>query len=156
VLDARLCISYLAIELRGAIPEKLREPIGRNVFGCDICQDVCPWNHRAPVGAAAEFEPRAALGVKTAGGESERLVAPRLEFLLELTENEFRETFRSSAVRRTKWRGLLRNACVAAGNSGLAAGDAGYGEIVRRLERLAASDDSLVAEHAQWALARIQ
>jgi len=156
VLDARLCISYLTIELRGAIPEKLREPIGRNVFGCDICQDVCPWNHRAPVGAAAEFEPRAALGVKPAGGESERLVAPRLEFLLELTENEFRETFRSSAVRRTKWRGLLRNACVAAGNSGLAAGDAGYGEIVRRLERLAASDDSLVAEHAQWALARIQ
>jgi epoxyqueuosine reductase len=148
VLDARLCISYLTIELRGPIPTELRAPIGRNVFGCDICQDVCPWNHRAPIGSAPEFEPRQLQG--------DSLVAPKLEFLLSLTESDFRDAFRASPIRRTKWRGLLRNACIAAGNSGLRPGDQGYGEIVRRLKDLAASDDSLVSEHAQWALARIE
>jgi epoxyqueuosine reductase len=148
VLDARLCISYLTIELRGSIPLELRAPIGRNVFGCDICQDVCPWNHRSPVGAAPEFEPR------TVQGES--LVAPPLEFLLGLTETDFRDAFRASAVRRTKWRGLIRNACVAAGNFGFAPSHPEHAEIVRRLQRLAASEDSLIAEHAQWALGRIQ
>jgi len=148
VLDARLCISYLTIELRGPIPDELRAPVGRNVFGCDICQDVCPWNHRAPAGAAPEFQPRSV--------QDNSLVAPNLEFLLGLTESEFREAFRSSAIRRTKWRGLVRNACVAAGNSGVAAGDPGYGEIVRRLKLLAAAEDFLIAECAQWALDRIQ
>ncbi len=148
VLDARLCISYLTIELRGAIPAELRAPIGRNVFGCDICQDVCPWNHRAPIGSAPEFEPRRV--------RDESLAAPKLEFLLGLTEADFREAFRTSAVRRTKWRGLIRNACVAAGNSGLRPGDAGHAEIVRRLMLLAASEDFLIAEHAHWALSRIQ
>jgi epoxyqueuosine reductase len=148
VLDARLCISYLTIELRGPIPTELRAPIGRNVFGCDICQDVCPWNHRAPIGSAPEFEPRQLQGVS--------LVAPKLEFLLSLTESDFRDAFRASAVRRTKWRGLLRNACVAAGNSGLKPGDPAHAEIIERLKYLAASEDSLVSEHAQWALARIQ
>jgi epoxyqueuosine reductase len=148
VLDARLCISYLTIELRGTIPAELRAPTGHNVFGCDICQDVCPWNHRAPIGSAPEFEPR------RVGDES--LVAPKLEFLLGLTEDDFREAFRGSAVRRAKWRGLIRNACVAAGNSGLRPGDPGHAEIADRLQRLAASDDFLIAEHAQWALARIQ
>jgi epoxyqueuosine reductase len=148
VLDARLCISYLTIELRGPIPTELRAPIGRNVFGCDICQDVCPWNHRAPIGTAAEFAPRQPQGAS--------LVAPNLEFLLSLTESDFGEIFRASPIRRTKWRGLLRNACVAAGNSGLRPGDQGYAEIVQRLKDLAASEDSLVSEHAQWALARIE
>ena len=148
VLDARLCISYLTIELRGPIPEELRAPIGRNVFGCDICQDVCPWNHRAAIGAAPEFEPRSVM--------QQSLVAPQLEFLLGLAETDFREAFRNSPVRRTKWRGLLRNACVVAGNSGLKPGDPGHADVVRRLEDLAASGDSLVAEHAQWALTRIQ
>ncbi|MGB6431888.1 MAG: tRNA epoxyqueuosine(34) reductase QueG [Candidatus Acidiferrales bacterium] len=148
VLDARLCISYLTIELRGSIPLELRAPIGRNVFGCDICQDVCPWNHRSPVGSAPEFGPRTV--------QDESLAAPPLEFLLGLTETEFRDAFRASAVRRTKWRGLIRNACVAAGNSGLAPGDPGHAEIVHRLQRLAESEDSLIAEHAQWALCRIQ
>jgi epoxyqueuosine reductase len=148
VLDARLCISYLTIELRGPIPTELRAPIGHNVFGCDICQDVCPWNHRAPAGAEPEFQPRSV--------QDNSLVAPNLEFLLGITETEFREAFRSSAVRRTKWRGFVRNACVAAGNSGLAPGDRAYAEIARRLELLAASEDFLIAECAQWALARIQ
>jgi epoxyqueuosine reductase len=148
VLDARLCISYLTIELRGAIPAELRAPIGRNVFGCDICQDVCPWNHRAPIGSAPEFEPRRV--------RDESLAAPKLEFLLGLTEADFREAFLTSAVRRTKWRGLIRNACVAAGNSGLRPGDSEHAEIVRRLKLLAASEDFLIAEHAQWALTRIQ
>jgi epoxyqueuosine reductase len=148
VLDARLCISYLTIELRDPIPEELRAPIGRNVFGCDICQDVCPWNHRAPVCAAPEFQPRSV--------QDNSLVAPELEFLLGLTETEFREAFRSSAIRRAKWRGLVRNACVAAGNSGLAPGDPGYAGIVRRLKLLAVSEDFLIADCAQWALARIQ
>jgi epoxyqueuosine reductase len=148
VLDARLCISYLTIELRGPIPSELRAPIGRNVFGCDICQDVCPWNHRAPTGSAPEFEPRRL--------RDESLVAPKIELLLGLTEADFREAFRGSSIRRAKWRGLVRNACVAAGNSGLRPGDSGHAEIVGRLKLLAASEDFLIAEHAQWALTRIQ
>jgi epoxyqueuosine reductase len=148
VLDARLCISYLTIELRGPIPAELRAPIGRNIFGCDICQDVCPWNHRAPVGSAPEFEPRRVKG--------ESLVAPKLDLLLSFDEAEFREAFRASPVPRTKWRGLIRNACIAAGNSGLRPGEPAHAEIVRRLVLLAASEDLLIAEHAQWALARIQ
>jgi epoxyqueuosine reductase len=148
VLDARLCISYLTIELRGPIPAELRAPIGRNVFGCDICQDVCPWNHRAPISSAPEFEPRRPKSVS--------LVAPNLEFLLSLSESDFRDAFRSSAVRRTKSRDLVRNACIAAGNSGLRPGDQGHAEIVQSLKRLKVSEDIVVAEHAQWALARIK
>ena len=147
LLDARRCISYLTIELRGEIPLELREPIGRHVFGCDICQDVCPWNRRAPLTTLQNFQPR------TFAGNS--LFSPELEWLLSITEEEFRERFRGSPVKRTKWRGLLRNACVAAGNSGLRAGDPRRAEICARLSALAASEDSNLAEHAQWALARL-
>ena len=105
VLDARRCISYLTIELRGAIPEELRSAMGWQVFGCDICQDVCPWNRSAPATPVAAFEPR------------EKLFAPELDWLLSLTQQEFSATFRASAVKRTKWRGLVRNACIAAGNA---------------------------------------
>ncbi len=147
VLDARRCISYLTIELRGAIPAELREPMGRHVFGCDICQDVCPWNHRAPVTALAIFEPRRAA--------QHSLFSPDLEWLISLTEEEFREVFRGSPVKRTKWRGLVRNACVALGNSGLRSGEPRYEEIRARLAQLAASGDAIVAEHAQWALSRL-
>ena len=87
-LDSNLCISYLTIEKRGAIPEDMREGMGRHVFGCDICQDVCPWNRKAPVTSALEFQPR------------EGLVNPALEWLAEMTAEEFREKFRGSAVRR--------------------------------------------------------
>jgi epoxyqueuosine reductase len=153
VMDARRCISYLTIELRGSIPEELRAGVGWQVFGCDICQDVCPWNRAdaaAPVGgaepelekAAAAFAPRA------------RLVAPELEWLLGMTVEDFRERFRGSPVKRTKWRGLVRNACVAAGNA-LRTGRASAPENRRlreRLAQLAESDDALISEHARWAL----
>ena len=147
VLDARRCISYLTIELRDAIPAELREPVGRHVFGCDICQDVCPWNRRAPVSALPDFEPR------EHGASS--LFSPVLEWLVSLTEEEFRELFRGSAIKRAKWRGLVRNACVAIGNSGLRPGDPRYEEIRYRLAQLAAGSDALIAEHAQWALDRL-
>jgi epoxyqueuosine reductase len=147
VLDARRCISYLTIELRGTLPSELREPIGRHVFGCDICQDVCPWNHRAPATALPNFQPR------ERGGHS--LFSPNLEWLISLGEEEFRAMFRGSPVKRTKWRGLMRNACVAVGNSGLRPGAPRYAEICARLSELAASGDPILAEHSQWALARL-
>ena len=148
VLDARRCISYLTIELRGAIPVELRDRVGRHVFGCDICQDVCPWNRSAPTTALPSFKPR------SAGHDS--LFSPNLEWLVSLTEQEFRELFRNSPVKRTKWRGLIRNACIALGNSGLRAGDPRYEEICARLAQLAAADDILIAEHAGWALIRLE
>jgi epoxyqueuosine reductase len=147
VLDARRCISYLTIELRGAIPSELREPIGRHVFGCDICQDVCPWNRRAPVSAPSNFQPRRR--------EGHSLFSPELEWLLSLTEAEFRALFRGSPVKRTKWRGLVRNACVAIGNSGLRPGEPRYAEVCAGLAGLAAAEDANIAEHARWALGRL-
>jgi epoxyqueuosine reductase len=147
VLDARRCISYLTIELRGAIPAELREPMGRHVFGCDICQDVCPWNRRAPVTPAESFQPR------RSGAHS--LFSPDLEWLVSLTEEQFRETFRGSPIKRAKWRGLIRNVCVALGNSGLAPGAPRYAEIRARLESLSGSGDAVVAEHVRWALKRL-
>ena len=147
VLDARRCIAYLTIELRGAIPVEFREPIGKNVFGCDICQDVCPWNRRAPETTLPNFQPR-----ETARSS---LFAPGLEWLLSQNEEEFRAAFRKSPVKRTKWRGLVRNACVAAGNSGLRPGDPRYSEIREKLAEIAKSQDPILAEHAQWALCRM-
>jgi epoxyqueuosine reductase len=147
VLDARLCISYLTIELRGAIPLELRRPIGRHVFGCDICQDVCPWNRRAPATPLPNFQPR--------GQEKHLLFSPELEWLISITEEEFRAVFRGSPVKRTKRRGLVRNACVAIGNSGLRPDEPRYGKICERLSELAASSDAIVSEHAQWALGRL-
>jgi epoxyqueuosine reductase len=147
VLDARRCISYLTIELRGAIPLEWREHMGRHVFGCDICQDVCPWNRRAPTTGLPNFQPRRR--------EEHSLFSPELEWLLSMTQEEFSAMFRASPVKRTKWRGLVRNACVAIGNSGLRRGDARYAEICARLSELAASGDAILAEHAQWALERL-
>ncbi|MHB8411405.1 MAG: tRNA epoxyqueuosine(34) reductase QueG [Candidatus Acidiferrales bacterium] len=166
VLDARRCIAYLTIELRGPIPEEFRPAMGNMVFGCDICQDVCPWNRKAPATRIAEFLPRMIhqngqdMGAeqdhagRVAGDES--LFAPALEWLISLDEDEFREVFRGSPVKRTKWRGLIRNACVAVGNSHVAPGDPAYSRIMRRLEELAAGEDALIAEHAGWALSRLR
>lgn len=162
VLDARKCISYLTIELRGSIPHELRESMGNHVFGCDICQDVCPWNRRAPVSTLRQFQPRVfpSDGSNGVGARSsfsnDSLFLPRLEWLLDLSEPDFRELFRGRPVKRTKWRGLLRNACISAGNSSLKPGAAAYNRICSSLKKLAACNDSVVAESAQWALSRIQ
>jgi epoxyqueuosine reductase len=93
-LDSNKCIAYLTIEKRGAIPEEMREGMGRQVFGCDICQDVCPWNRKAPVTNAEEFQAR------------EGLVNPALEWLAEMSAEEFREKFRGSPIRRAKRSGF--------------------------------------------------
>lgn len=162
VMDARQCISYLTIELRGSIPEELREPMGTHVFGCDICQDVCPWNRRAPVSTLAQFQPRTLpLREEDESGalteeESDSLFRPRLESVLSLSEEEFRELFRGSPVKRTKWRGLVRNACIAVGNSKLTPGSESQSRICESLRKLTESGDSVIAESAQWALSRIQ
>jgi epoxyqueuosine reductase len=145
-LDARRCISYLTIELRESIPSELRHSIGNAVIGCDICQDVCPWNRKAPSTAIAAFQPRGNPADQTS------LFAPELERLASLSQEEFSALFRASAVKRAKWRGLVRNACVALGNSRIAPDHAAYPRILQLLERLALSDDSLIAEHARWAL----
>lgn len=137
VLDATRCISYLTIELKGGIPEDKREGVGRHVFGCDICQDVCPWNRKRKLRAGPVFEPR--LGA----------MAPDLSDLASLGDEAFRERFRNSPVKRAKRRGLLRNVAVALGNSG----DASKRPV---LERLAADDDPVVREHAYWALERLR
>jgi epoxyqueuosine reductase len=136
-LDATRCISYLTIEKRGIIPEDLRDGTGRQVFGCDICQDVCPWNRKAPVTSAAEFQPR------------EGLVNPALEWLANIGEEEFREKFRGSAIKRTKRSGLRRNAVIAMGNSG-------NGQFIPTLQDLKSDSDVIVAESAEWACRKLQ
>jgi epoxyqueuosine reductase len=143
VLDARRCISYLTIELRGNIPEELRPGMGWQVFGCDICQDVCPWNRTAPTTSLAAFQPR------------ERLVAPELEWLLSLDVEEFRRVFRGGPVKRAKWRGLIRNACVAAGNAGPRLDALPRARVCERLGSLAAAGDEVISEHARWALKQL-
>jgi len=159
VLDARRCISYLTIELRGAIPEELRPAMGNAVIGCDICQDVCPWNRKSPVTTLAAFQPRR-IEPQSENGKQKMengatLFAPELEWLASLTQEEFSRIFRGSAVKRAKWRGVVRNACVALGNSRTARGSDAHGRIVALLERLAVSDDTLIAEHARWAMERL-
>jgi epoxyqueuosine reductase len=159
VLDARRCISYLTIELRGAIPEELRADMGSAVIGCDICQDVCPWNRKAPVTSVSEFQPRliAAQTPHPSIGEdrAHSLFEPELQWLAALTQQEFSAIFRKSAVKRAKWRGMVRNACVALGNSGIERQSAEYSRIVQLLRNLTAAEDAVIAEHARWALARL-
>jgi epoxyqueuosine reductase len=135
-LDSNKCISYLTIEKRGPIPEDLRAGMGHHIFGCDICQDVCPWNRKAPATAAPEFEARPGL------------VNPALAWIAEMTADEFRETFRGSPIRRTKRSGLRRNAAIAMGNSG-------NREFLPLLEKMAADEDETVAESARWAKERL-
>jgi epoxyqueuosine reductase len=159
VLDARRCISYLTIELRGGIPEELRPAMGNAVIGCDICQDVCPWNRKSPVTQLAAFQPRR-IRVSGENGKEKMengatLFAPELMWVASLSQEEFSRIFRGSAVKRAKWRGLVRNACVALGNSQLARGSEAHTRIVALLERLATSQDSLIAEHARWAMERL-
>lgn len=137
-LDSNRCIAYLTIEKRGALPEDddLRSGMGRHVFGCDICQDVCPWNRKAPVTTAAEFQPR------------EGLVNPALDWLAEMSAEEFNRTFRGSPVKRAKRSGLRRNAVIAMGNSG-------ERKFLPVLEKLAGDEDEVVRESAEWAVRKM-
>ena len=135
-LDSNRCISYLTIEKRGSIPEAMREGMGRHIFGCDICQDVCPWNRKAPATAASEFQPRP------------ELVNPALDWLAEMGADSFPQVFRDSAVRRTRLTGLRRNAVIAMGNSG-------NRKFMPILRNLAADEDAVVAEAAKWALVQL-
>jgi epoxyqueuosine reductase len=149
VLDARRCISYLTVELRTEIPEELRPQMGRAVIGCDICQDVCPWNRKAPVTSLAAFQPRNTLE------DGNSLLSPELEWLASISQHEFSAIFRRSAAKRAKWRGLVRNACVALGNSGITPDRDAHPRIVRLLHRLSSVEDQLISSHARWALARL-
>ena len=144
VLDARRCISYLTIEHRGALPEELRPAMGAHVFGCDICQDVCPYNRKAPVASTPEFEPR------------DGLLAPSLEWLASLSEREYQEIFRGSAMKRAKYQGLVRNACIALGNAAPQFAPAASERVRALLARLSASADPVIAEHAAWALTHVE
>ena len=137
VLDARRCISYLTIENRGPIPTEFRRPLGNRVFGCDDCQDVCPWNRFAQQAReAASFAPR----------DENR--APDLVSLLRLDEDGFRQRFRDSPIRRAKRAGFLRNVAVALGNSG---DRAAVGPLLRALD----DSEPLVRGHAAWALGEL-
>jgi epoxyqueuosine reductase len=133
-LDARLCTSYFTIELRGPVPERMREHVSHHVFGCDICQDVCPWNTAAPVTGDVQFEAVHAW--------------PPLERMAALTEREFREMFRGTPIKRARYAGFLRNVAIAMGNARLP-------QFRDPLQRLAAHPLPLVAEHARWALVQL-
>jgi len=159
VLDNTRCISFLTIELRGSIPLELRPLMGNLIFGCDICQEVCPVNivaekrlgarFIAPGGQGGEiprsdkFRPRDEFQPRTNVGSNPQLIP-----LLSLTEEQFRERFRLSPIRRTKRRGLLRNVCVALGNSG-------DRQAVPALIGALHDDESLIRSHAAWALGRL-
>jgi epoxyqueuosine reductase len=129
-LDARACISYFTIELRAGAPENYRPGIGHHIFGCDICQDVCPWNHGAPVTDDPAFSPSH--------------YAPQLENLAALTEEEFQAMFRSTPVWRAKYTGFLRNVALAMGNSR-------QPRFLPLLDRLAVHASPIVSDAAQWA-----
>ena len=138
ILDARKCISYLTIELKGAIPRELRPQMGAHIFGCDICQDVCPYNTKVKTTKEPVFHPH------------QELHAPELIPLLSLTEAEFKAKFAGSPILRAKRRGFLRNVCVALGNLQ-------RDEAVPALVAVLAKDpDPLVRGHAAWALGRIR
>jgi epoxyqueuosine reductase len=132
VLDSRRCISYLNIELRGPIPEPMRDGIGHHLFGCDICQDVCPWNSRAPTGNDARLQARPGL------------FWPELDVLLDLDDDGWRRMIRGTAIKRARVRGLVRNLMVVVGNSGLH-------RLRGPLERFFDYPDADVQSHARWA-----
>jgi epoxyqueuosine reductase len=136
ILDARRCISYLTIELKGSIPHHLRPLLGNHIFGCDICQEVCPYNAKSVPTTEPFYAPR------------QGLYAPDLIALLSLTAEAFRRRFRDSPIRRAKRRGLLRNVAVALGNLKSR-------EAVPALVRALEDEEALVREHGAWALGQI-
>jgi epoxyqueuosine reductase len=136
-------LSYTTIESRGAIDVELRDGHADRLFGCDICQEVCPWNRRRgrrvpddPLGLRARLRPRP------------EWLQPSLRWILELDEARWRQATKGTALRRSKYRGLLRNALIVAGNSGCS-------ELLPLIGRWADSDDALVAEHARWARSKL-
>jgi epoxyqueuosine reductase len=137
VLDSRKCISYLTIELRGSIAEAERAGISHHLFGCDICQDVCPWNRKAPHSGEPAFDPR------------DGLFWPDLETLLDRSDDQWRQVIRGTAMKRAKVKGLLRNLMVVVGNSGA-------GQLIPRLRRFLNHDEAVVREHAQWAIDKLE
>jgi len=136
VLDSRLCISYLTIELKDKIPLELREGIANNIYGCDICQDVCPWNRRAQITDEPEFKPR------------DDLYNPDLSYLSGLSVEDFRYVFKGSPIKRTKRRGLLRNVMIAMGNSG-------DKDFIPHIKECLYDEEPLIRAHAAWALWKI-
>jgi len=136
VVDSRRCISYLTIEHRGSIPPELRPLMGNLVFGCDICQDVCPWNKFAKVAPEREFYAR------------DGNLTPSLIGLMGLTREEFARRFKDSPVKRAKYPGFLRNVAIALGNSAAP-------EAIPALERALEHEEPLVRAHAAWALGRL-
>jgi epoxyqueuosine reductase len=136
-MDASRCIAYLTIEKKGIIAEELRPLMGRQVFGCDICQDVCPWNRKAPVAGSSAMPPRA------------ELINPSLDWLGSLDGPAFNRLFRGSPLERTRRKRVLRNVAIAMGNSG-------RGKFLRRLDEWAGGDDPVLAETAAWAARRLR
>ena len=135
-VDARRCISYLTIELKGAIPKELRPQVGSWIFGCDLCQEVCPWNREAPRTSEPAFQPRPGFQ------------HPELVEWMRMSQEEFSRRFRKSPLKRAKRRGLLRNVAVALGNWGSP-------QAIPALEVGLQDTDSLVRQHVAWALGRI-
>lgn len=176
-MDASRCIAYLTIELKGSVPMNFRKAMGVNLFGCDICQDVCPWNSRRSDPAAvsdnregmpaassskrgrrgaaetsiAEFQPQQVRAGELAAPDAGEfsLFNPSLARLATMTEEEFRLTFRDSPIKRAKFRGFLRNLCVAIGNSGNL-------HLIPAIQQLASNEDPVVREHALWALTQVE
>jgi epoxyqueuosine reductase len=136
-MDASRCIAYLTIEKKGIIAEELREPIGRQVFGCDICQDVCPWNRKAPVVANSGMIART------------ELINPALDWLAGMDAAEFKRWFKGSPIERTRRKRLLRNVAIAMGNSGET-------RFLAQLETWAAEPDPVLSDAAIWAAKKIR
>ena len=136
VVDARRCISYQTIENKGIIPRALRAGIGERIYGCDVCLEVCPWNRFARAGRQLLLSARPGIA------------ALPLREILQLTPARFAEIFKGTAIKRLKLTGLLRNACVVAGNTGGA-------DLLPALVLLAAHDSAVVRAHAVWAVRRI-
>ena len=136
LLDSRLCISYLTIELKQSIPKELRPKMGNLIFGCDICQEVCPWNSKATPTTEPAFQPR------------DGNLAPKLLSLIGMTQSEFSRRFKGSPIKRAKRRGFLRNVLVAIGNWRAR-------EAIPALKSALDDDEPLIRSHAAWALGQI-
>jgi epoxyqueuosine reductase len=150
-MDASRCIAYLTIEKKGAIPEELRAPMGRHVFGCDICQDVCPWNRKAPIRRASDGKvpnPPATVSVHEGMLARPQMVNPPLDWLAGMDAAEFKRWFKGSPLERTGRKRIHRNVAIAMGNTG-------EREFLPQLEAWAAAEDPILAEAAQWSIQRI-